>query len=84
MTRFRFVQDDALSKLNILIAPKKIRHVHIKVRPNIQFKPGIKKTEELPRSISKKNAQILLEEAEHTVDLNLKNILTILAKHADK
>ena len=84
MTRFRFAQDDVLSKLNLLIAPKKIQHIHIKVRPNIQFKPATNETKKPHRSISKKNAQILLEEAEHTVDQNLKNILTNLAKHADQ
>tara|TARA_R110001592_G_scaffold140266_5_gene361043 strand:+ start:6778 stop:7251 length:474 start_codon:yes stop_codon:yes gene_type:complete len=84
MTRFRFIQDDVLSKLNIFIAPKKILKIHIKVRPNIQFKPATKETKKPHRSISKKNAQILLEEAEHTVDQNLKNILTNLAKHADQ
>jgi hypothetical protein len=84
MTRFRFIEDDSLFKLNNIITPEKILKVHIKVRPNIQFKPGSTKTKKLHRSISKKNAQILLEEAEHTVDQNLKNILTNLANHADQ
>lgn len=84
MTRFRFMQDDILFKLNTLIAPKKIHAVQIKVRPNSQFKTDTSLSTIAPRSISKKNAQILLEEAEHTDDLNLKNILTSLAKHADQ
>ena len=84
MTRFRLIQDDVLSKLNKLIAPNKILTVQIKVRPNIQINPDTTKTKGIQRSISKKNAQILLEEAEHTVDQNLKNILINLAKHADK
>ena len=78
MTRLRFIQDDILSKLSTLIAPNKVDMLQIKVRPNIQTKP------EQTRHISKKNAQILLEEAEHTEDQNLKNILTSLAKHADQ
>tara|TARA_R110002167_G_scaffold295648_1_gene500139 strand:+ start:481 stop:954 length:474 start_codon:yes stop_codon:yes gene_type:complete len=84
MTRFRFMQDDIVSQLNTLIAPKTIHMVQIKVRPNIQFKPEQNKPKAISRHISKKNAQILLEEAEHTEDQNLKNILTSLAKHADQ
>jgi len=84
MTKFRFIEDGILYKLNKIIVPKKILKIQIKVRPNIQFKPDSSETKSAYRSISKKNAQILLEEAEHTVDLNLKNILINLAKHADK
>ena len=84
MTRFRFIEDDALLKLNKIIAPKKILIVQIKVRPNIQYKPASTETKKSHRCISKKNAQILLEEAGHTADQNLKNILTNLAKHADQ
>lgn len=84
MTRFRFIQDDILAKLNSLITPNKVNTIQIKVRPNIQFKPEQIKTQTSVRHISKKNAQILLEEAEHTEDQNLKNILTNLAKHANK
>tara|TARA_R110001599_G_scaffold59056_2_gene163712 strand:- start:1690 stop:2163 length:474 start_codon:yes stop_codon:yes gene_type:complete len=84
MTRLRFIQDDILSKLSTLIAPNKVDMLQIKVRPNIQAKPEQTKPKAIPRHISKKNAQILLEEAEHTEDQNLKNILTSLAKHADQ
>jgi hypothetical protein len=84
MTRFRFIQDDVLSKLNIFLKPNNIRTIQIKVRPNTQHKANMKDSKVFQRSISKKNAQILLEEAEHTVDQKLKNILTNLAKHADK
>lgn len=84
MTRFRFIQDDILSKLNTLITPNKVQMIQIKVRPNIQFKPEQIKPKAIARHLSKKNAQILLEEAEHTEDQNLKNILTSLAKHAEQ
>ncbi len=84
MTKFRFVQDEVLSHLNELLAPHKILSIQIKIRPNLQFKPELNDTKKPCRTISKKNAQVLLEEAEHTVDQNLKNILTNLAKHADQ
>jgi hypothetical protein len=84
MTRFRFIQDEVLLKFNSLIAPNTVHTIQIKVRPNMQIKTETPQPKTIPRHISKKNAQILLEEAEHTEDQNLKNILTSLAKHAEQ
>lgn len=84
MTKFRLVQDQVIGNLNTLISPKKVSKIQIKIRPNINTN---KKKAKLPppqRSISKKNAQILLEEAEHTEDQDLRNILTKLANHANQ
>lgn len=83
MTRFRMIQDQTISQLNTLISPQKITSIKIKIRPNSNF--DVRQTaKQFHRHISKKNAQILIEEAEHTVDQNLKNILTNLAKHAEE
>lgn len=84
MTKFRFIQDQIIESLNTQLTPKKISSIQIKIRPNINTNTPKQKTETTQRSISKKNAQILLEEAEHTEDQNLRKILTILANHADK
>ncbi|MFV1871763.1 MAG: DciA family protein [Oleiphilus sp.] len=83
MTRFRITQQDTISRLNKLISPQNIDTIKIKVRPASGFNTQKAHSETLTRNISKKNAQILLEEAEHTNDQSLKNILTNLAKHAD-
>lgn len=83
MTRFRFIQDEVLAKLNSLISPQEVLSIQIKVRPSSQLKPTHPSSNSPLRRISKKNAQILLEEAEHTTDQNLKKILTSLAKKAD-
>jgi len=83
MTRFRFIEDDVIRSLNTKIAPQRIEHIKIKIRPNADQQP--RKLSDInhgERSISKKNAQILLEEAEHTEDKKLRDILISLAKHA--
>ena len=83
MTRFRFIEDDVIRVLNVKIAPQSIQQIKIKIRPNAdQQSSQPVKNSQTPRSISKKNAQILLEEAEHTYDKKLKEILISLAKHA--
>lgn len=84
MTKFRFSQDKFLSMLNAKIHPEKITQIKIKVRPQSS---STKKTSENITSpsahLSKKNAQLLLEEAEHTDDLKLKEVLLQLARHSD-
>ena len=83
MTRFRFIEDDVIRALNTKIAPQSIQQIKIKIRPNAEQQSSQPaKNSHPPRSISKKNAQILLEEAEHTEDKKLKEILISLAKHA--
>lgn len=83
MTKFRFIQDQVIDNLNAHIPHTKINTVQIKIRPNIGTNE--KKSELAPhRILSKKNAQILLEEAEHTEDQNLRKILTNLANNTNK
>jgi len=84
MTRFRFVQDQIIESLNSEILSEKILSIQIKIRPNINSNAAKPKSEQTQRNISKKNAQILLEEAEHTEDQNLRKILTTLANHANE
>ena len=68
MTRFRFVQDQIIESLNSEILSEKILSIQIKIRPNINSNTTKPNPEQTQRNISKKNAQILLEEAEHTED----------------
>ena len=93
MTRFRFKQQDVINQFNQKIRPKHITNIKIKIRPK-QRSPNPNKasqttstqttsTQTTLRTLSKKNAQILHEEAEHTDDIKLKNILLRLAKHSD-
>jgi len=84
MTRFRFVQDQIIESLNSEILSEKILSIQIKIRPNINSNTTKPNPEQTQRNISKKNAQILLEEAEHTEDQNLRKILTTLANHANE
>jgi hypothetical protein len=84
MTRFRFIEDELMLSLNEKIAPQRVHQIKIKIRPDMMSKSL--STTSIPeagyRSLSKKNAQILLEEAEHTEDKKLKEILISLSKHA--
>ncbi|KZZ33092.1 DciA family protein, partial [Oleiphilus sp. HI0117] len=84
MTKFRFSQEQVISMLNAKIHPERIEQIKIKVRPKGAFsnKAPID-TPSTPKHLSKKNAQILREEAEHTDDLKLKKILLQLARHTD-
>ncbi len=80
MTQFRFFQDEVIASLNRTLSPRRIKTIKIKIRPNNLSTPRSKI--EVKRTLSKKNAQILLEEAEHTEDSELKDILITLAKHS--
>lgn len=83
MTRFRFIEDEVMRSLNKKITPQHIQRIKIKIRPNAGHQPQkSSKPTHAARSISKKNAQILLQEAEHTEDKKLKDILISLAQHA--
>jgi hypothetical protein len=84
MTKFRFSQDQFLAMLNAKIHPEKVTQIKVKVRPHhMQPQKSAKNTTQAQNRLSKKNAQILLEEAEHTDDLKLKEVLLQLAKHSD-
>ena len=78
MTRLRFNKNTIIDQFNYRIKPNYITDLKIKIRPG-QFK---KTTPEFTRTLSKKNAQILSEEAELTEDKKLKAILFQLANHA--
>ena len=83
MTKFRFFQNQILESLNKKV--QDISSIKIKIRPVSSTNRTNKKLS-LPNSqqhLSKKNAQILIEEAEHTNDVKLKEILIQLAKHGD-
>lgn len=82
MTQFRFIESDVMDKVNRLISPKKIQTIKIKIRPNSLSTTETPNEKVTHRSISKKNAQILLQEAEHTEDKKLRNSLIKLATHA--
>ena len=78
MTRLRFNKNTIIEHFNYRIRPNHITDLKIKIRPG-QFK---KPTPTFTRTLSKKNAQILTEEAELTEDKKLKAILIQLANHA--
>ena len=85
MTRFRFIESDVIDSLNKKITPQRIQSIKIKIRPDASKTSSTTAGNNSPaRSLSKKNAQILLEEAEHTEDKKLKEILINLSKHADQ
>jgi len=77
MTRLRFNKNTIIDQFNYRIKPNYISDLKIKIRPG-QFK---KATPTITRTLSKKNAQILTEEAELTEDKKLKAILIQLATH---
>lgn len=79
-TRFRMQQDQILRNLRQRLPGSDIQRIEIKIRP-------APKTATLaPRnmSLSKENAQLLLEEAGRTSDKQLKAVLTRLAMHASQ
>ncbi len=85
MTKFRFSQTKTINAFNQANPEQTIRTIKIKVRPtNISSGTQTKAaTNKQQKQLSKKNAQILQEEAEHTDDVKLKEILLQLAKHGD-
>jgi len=78
MTRLRFNKNTIIDQFNYRIKPNYISDLKVKIRPG-QFK---RTTPITTRTLSKKNAQILTEEAELTEDKKLKAILIRLANHA--
>lgn len=85
MTRFRFIESQVIQSLNSRIAPQRIHSIKIKIRPDTsQTSSRTPKIASPARTLSKKNAQILLEEAEHTEDKKLKEILISLSKHTNQ
>ena len=78
MTRLRFNKNTIIDQFNFRIKPNYITDLKIKIRPGEFKKPPTNTT----RTLSKKNAQILAEEAELTEDKKLKAILIQLANHA--
>lgn len=85
MTKFRFSQTKVIEAFNQANPEQTITTIKIKVRPTNTASVTQKKaaTKQHPKQLSKKNAQILQEEAEHTDDVKLKEILLQLAKHGD-
>lgn len=79
MTRLRFNKNTIIDHFNFRIKPNYITDLKIKIRPG-QFTKAPTVT---TRTLSKKNAQILAEEAELTEDKKLKAILFQLANHAE-
>ena len=87
MTRFQVNKNDVIQNFNQKIKPQEIINIKVKVRPK-QFYPDINfqqknDTTASNKKLSKKNAQILFEEAEHTDDQKLKDILKRLAQNSD-
>lgn len=78
-TRFRMQQDSILNALRQKLYGTYIQRVEIKIRPALK-KIG---TTRKPMILSKENAQLLLDEAGQTKDINLKAVLTRLAMHAN-
>jgi hypothetical protein len=83
MTKFRFSQDQFLSMLNARIHPQHVKQIKIKIRPTGLSRNEKAQQANTQKKLSKKNAQILLEEAEHTDDLRLKEVLSKLAQHGE-
>jgi hypothetical protein len=86
MTKLRFSQNKIIEQLNQKLAQSPVTSIKIKIRPKHHQSTGLKsKTERNSgnHNLSKKNAQILTEEAEHTDDIKLKNILLRLAQHSE-
>jgi len=87
MTRFQVNKNNVITTFNQKIKPQEIIDIKVKVRPK-QFYPEINLQQKNDDSasykkLSKKNAQILFEEAEHTDDLKLKDILKRLSQNSD-
>jgi hypothetical protein len=80
MTRIQFNKNTIIDHFNHEIKPRRITDFKIKIRPG----KHIKIPQKTIRILSKKNAQILKEEAELTEDKKLKAILIRLAEHADQ
>lgn len=83
MTKFRFSLNTILNDLNTRISPRRISNIRIKIRPSTLGQNQKKKPKTKKHTISKKNAQILKEEAEHTDDEKLKDVLLRLAEHSE-
>ena len=93
MTRFRFSEEDVKKQLNQRIKPDYVDKIEIKIRPKIFNQDHQKNILENNNTeyfnsqvssqikLSKKNAQLLLEEAEHTEDQKLKTALLRLANN---
>ncbi len=78
-TRFRFSQGEILAILAKTPGFQRIKQIRVKIRPNRHFRPRQKKA----LHISRENAQLLVEEAGHTQDDNLRKVLLKLASHAN-
>lgn len=79
-TRFRMNQNEVLALLRQRMPRHPVHEIKIRIRPNKvrQEQPKAKPT------LSKENALILKEEAGHTNDKRLRDVLTKLAMHADQ
>jgi hypothetical protein len=78
-TRFRFEQDSILRLLQARFGASKVRQISIRIRPISKSKARIENN----RSISKQNAQLLLEEAGRTKDPSLQQALEKLARRSE-
>jgi hypothetical protein len=78
-TRFRFEQDSIINLLQARFGASKVRQIVIRIRPS--SKP--KTTHDNKRSISKENAQLLLQEAGRTNDSSLQRALEKLAGRSE-
>lgn len=77
-TSLRMHKNAILKQLNDQLKAKPIIDLKIKIRP----KQHGKSSAEAGRTISKKNAQFLLEEAGHTLDQQLRAVLIKLAQRS--
>lgn len=76
-TRLRVDKQTIIANMNDRLPHSLIQDIHIRIRP-ASFKNNSGSAE---RTLSKENAQMLLEEAEQVDDKNLKEILVRLAQH---
>lgn len=77
-TRIRQLQDSIVAELRRQAPEYGVQAVSIKVRPMAQAPHKAKRP---ARLLSKENARLLVEEAEHTKDEGLKRVLLALASH---
>ena len=78
-TRFRFEQDSVLANLKTKLGTQNIQTLDIRIRP----KALTRQHSHSKAKLSKENAQLLLQEAGQTKDVELKRAMEKLAQRAD-
>ena len=78
-TRFRFEQDAVIKALQAKLGAQTIQRLDIRIRPRAKILKKVKVTNKL----SKDSAQLLIEEAKQTQDIDLRRAIEKLAQQAE-